>query len=396
MKKILLLLLLCTMAENLSAIVVQDYTVAANPPAGDWDLDWNYVYNYKKSSSVAIGEYWILTAAHVADDNSSILNFSNIVVNGTVYYPQEIILHAAADDPDHSNNTDLALVRFDKPFPGWYPLYAGEFPTRPSSSKLNAALVGYGVTGTVSSAYYTPAPYNDPSSGIKRWGSQQIDGDMTFSYPSDGPAGYFTNAIGFKMDFDLTNTDYEAGVAAYDSGGGAFVQDGATWTLAGINTTILKSSLLTPSGSADRIFAVSVPAYTNWITQTMDEITGDDDSDGIPNWWEEQFGTNVVAGSDQDGDGFSGEEEYIADTDPTDGSSFFEMTGTITAAEQTFMFDGSTARQYQLLYTTNDLVVTGSSWLTNGVPVWGAGTGTEITVTNTEDMVFYRMEAILP
>lgn len=375
------------------AIVVEDYSVATNPPSGSWDLNWDYVYNYKNSSSVAVGEYWILTAAHVADDGSS----GDLTIDGTTYFQQEIIFHAGADDPENTGNADLALVRYDKPLPGFYDLYTGSFS---ASSEL--ILAGFGNIGSVFEAGSggpgggPPLPgvfdyYTDSGSGrgTKRWGTQKYNSSESAKvYTADSLIT--TNNV-FWMRFDIGNTTYEAGVGPGDSGGGSFIQDSGVWKLAGINT--LRSGV---QPKYTGIYAVSVPDYATWITQTMDAVTGDDDTDGLPNWWEEQYATDILAGADQDGDGFNGEEEYIADTDPTDSGSFFQMDGVMTATSQTFTFDGSPARQYQLLYTPNDLADPGIIWITNGVPIWGEGASTQITVNNTEETVFYRVEVILP
>jgi len=377
-----LLLALVGFCLPASAIVVADYGVATNAPTGDWDLDWDYVYKYKNSSSVAIGSHWLLTAAHVGDDGA----LSTIVIDGVSYYQQQAIFHAAVDDPQHASKADLALVRYDKALPGYYSLYTGSFPTQPSK-KLDAVMVGYGRVGTVYSTYYTEAVSGN---GVKRWGTQKIDGTATADYDGGGTTGMTYND-GMQMLFTLSNTTYEAGVGTYDSGGGTFVEDGGVWKLAGINTTRYSGTL-----GFTGTFAVSVPAYETWATQMIDSVTGDADSDGIPNWWEEQFGTNILASIDQDGDGFIGEEEYFSDTDPTDSTSFWQVEGTITSADQTFTFEGSTARQYQLFYTTNSLAVTNLIWTAHGSAIWGAGSNTTLVVTNTENMVFYRMQTILP
>lgn len=367
-------LLFVLMAGFAPAIVVQDYSVATNAPSGDWDLNWNYIYNYKQSSAVAVGEYWILTAAHVADDPPS----GDLSIGATTYYQQEIIYHSSAD---------LALVRYDKPMPGFYPLYTGLFLIDDEM-----ILVGFGNTGTVTDAKgaFAQDYYTDSGSGrgTKRWGTQAYSSPDTQTYTL---LPLTTTSTGFQMGFRVGDTPYEAGVGIYDSGGGTFIEDGKVWKVAGINTSRYGTET-----NYTGTFAVSVPAYTNWILQAMDAVTGDTNNDGIPNWWEEQYGTNIVAGADQDGDGVNGLDEYIADTDPTDGNSFFRIEGAISSSEQTFTFEGSTARQYQLLYTTNDLAATNLVWITNGVPVWGEGAATEIAITNTEEMVFYRMEAMLP
>ena len=368
------------------AIVVADYSVATNPPTGAWNVNWDYVYKYKGSSSVAVGSHWLLTAAHVADDAGT----GTISVDGTNYYQQEIVFHAPANDPEHTNRADLALVRFDKEFPGYYPLYTNTFPTysgHGTDKRLNAVMVGYGVTGTVYSTYYTASAWYDPSSGTKRWGSQKIDGATTADYG-------MTYNDGIQMLFSSSDTPYEAGAATYDSGGGTFVTNGGVWKLAGINTVIYGDGV-TNLGT----FAVSVPAYETWATNVMNP-NGDLNGNGIPNYWEEQYGgtiTGLVASADNDGDGFSNLQEYIADTNPTNAASFFEIDAIIAQVNQTVTFLGSTARQYQVFCTTNDLAVTNLTWIaahTN--KIWGAGTNSFITVTNTADKAFYRLKVSLP
>ncbi|NOU35425.1 MAG: hypothetical protein HOO88_01420 [Kiritimatiellaceae bacterium] len=396
MKSFAIILLFLFLAGAASAIVVADYATATNPPPGVWNVDWGYVYNYQGGSAVAVGSHWLLTAAHLANDGGA----GTLAINGTNYYQQEIIFHAVANDPQHTSKADLALVRFDKPFPGYYPLYTNTFPTYPGhgqDKRLNVVLIGYGVIGTVSNNYYTARAYTDSSKGTKRWGTQKIDAPYTLSYDPDGVVGMTTND-GFRMDFSLSDTVYEAGLGTYDSGGGTFVNDGGTWKLAGINTVVYRVNVATPVDGLDRLFSVSMPAYSTWATNVM-SLTGDLDGDGIPNYWEQQYGTTtgLVASADNDNDGFSNYLEYLADTNPTNPASFFEISGFLAAGSETIYFNGSTARQYQVFYATNDLAATNLIWIAaNTNKVWGAGTNSSITVTNGDTKSFYRLRVNLP
>ena len=389
----ILFLTLVGFSSPVSAIVVADYGVATNAPTGSYDVDWDCVHNYRSSSGVAVGSHWLLTAAHVAIHNGT----STLVIGGTNYYEREIIFHRAADDPNHTQQADLALVRFDKEFPETCPLYTGGFPSVPLRRRLDAVLVGYGTTGTVFDAYYT---MSGSGKGIRRWGSNKIDQAEAAPVEHDidenpnDDIEYWVSDEGIQILFTSGDTSYEAGVGIGDSGGGTFVEEDGVWKLAGINTLTYGNET---AGQYAGSFAVSVPAYYAWATNVMNS-TGDLDSDGIPNFWEQQFGTTtgVVASVDQDSDGFTGEEEYIADTDPTSSASFFRVDDLSVSDHQTFTFEGSTARKYQVLYTTNDLVDPSLTWISNGIPVWGEGAATEITVTNSEEMVFYRVWVSLP
>jgi hypothetical protein len=141
-----------------------------------------------------------------------------------------------------------------------------------------------------------------------------------------------------------------------------------------------------------------MPDYQSWATNVMNP-TGDLDGDGIPNYWEQQYGTTtgLTVSADNDSDDFTNFEEYLADTNPTNAASFFEMSGFMASAVQTVYFTGSTARQYQVFYTTNDLAATNVVWFaahTNKIA--GTGVNSAITVTNTQEKAFYRLRVTQP
>jgi len=69
----------------------------------------------------------------------------------------------------------------------------------------------------------------------------------------------------------------------------------------------------------------------NWSPAVAYSLVIPGDTNGLPDWWELQyFGTTGVdPNADPDGDGFSNWQEYTADTDPTDASSFLRITGVV-------------------------------------------------------------------
>jgi hypothetical protein len=87
---------------------------------------------------------------------------------------------------------------------------------------------------------------------------------------------------------------------------------------------------------------------------------GDVDDDNIPDVWETaHFGsyTNCTAGDDSDLDGFSNYNEYIANTDPTDEDSHFQiqsayLTGAATP-EFVLNWNCQTGRTYSVLWSAN-------------------------------------------
>ncbi|HKL22369.1 MAG TPA: hypothetical protein VJ904_11225, partial [Tichowtungia sp.] len=76
--------LLLTAGLSAHAIITGDNTTAESDPSGTTGFSWDYVYNYKNSSSVAVDPYWILTAAHVADDGGA----GTLTIGATTYAQQ--------------------------------------------------------------------------------------------------------------------------------------------------------------------------------------------------------------------------------------------------------------------------------------------------------------------
>jgi len=360
---------------DVQAIAVDDYSVAeTNPAVAGYSLDWDYIYKYKNASSVAVDHYWILTAAHVADDGGT----GSLVVDGETYTQQEIVFHDTAD---------LALVRYDKPFPGYYLLHDDEIYTGPKQnpSYQELLMAGYGYAGTVSATSFTQSGV----AGIKRWGTNRGEGEATLSAditnPSDGIIDVTTKC--FLVNFDLGNTAYEAGANTYDSGGPVFIYDeeASEWTLTGIN--LYRSGTGPYTGNA----AAMIHDYISWIKSVI--VDYDTDMDGLPDWWEAEHG-ETEAGDDPDGDGFTNYDEWLADTLPNDGNSFLRVMEYTNATS--LVFSSSTNRKYQVQYRI-DLADTNEVWQTEPGADWDDGSypQTARSVSTATSNRFYRVRAKL-
>lgn len=128
-----------------------------------------------------------------------------------------------------------------------------------------------------------------------------------------------------------------------------------------------------PQGDAVRIFNYVRPVRTALAT---DDTVGD----GIPNAWRAQYfggnGTstngNSCATCDFDHDGTSNYQEYIADTNPTNASSVFQIQGASNQTGIDVYYQSSASRKYTLYYRTN-LVLGGWTNVPTQTAVAGSG-----------------------
>ena len=364
-----LLLLSCSALEGWAIATADDEVSASEPSGYGYDLDWSYVYRYKGASSVAVDHYWILTATHVADDGGT----GSLTIDGETYTQQEVVFHDSAD---------LALVRYDKPLPGYYSLYDGALYTGSGRRKtwMEFVMLGYGFTGSVANSYFTQSGL----AGTKRWGTNRGSSQATPTVDVGYTGGARTTAC-FTTTFSLSDTPYEAGGNVYDSGGPCFVDDNGTWKLAGIN--LYRSGTNPYTGN----YAAEVSKYISWIKEVIPDY--DSDMDGLPDWWETQYvssSTAMAPAGDLDADGFSNYQEWLADTDPSDETSFFSMN--ISSGGSLLSFTSSSDRSYRVEYCL-DLGAAAEEWVVESD--WFAGlsgeTSQALTVPATNR--FYRVRA---
>ena len=164
--------------------------------------------NYLASGTL-ISPDWVLTAAHVVDQTTSL----TFTINGTDYAASNWIAHPGWDPNDLLNGYDLGLVHLSSSVSGVTPA------VRYTGSKEKTAvgtMVGYGMTGTGK----TGAKVYD---GNKRGAQNTID--MIYGPNSnlllldfDNPKNPRDSSMGSAKPLDL-----EGIIAPGDSGGGLFI-----------------------------------------------------------------------------------------------------------------------------------------------------------------------------
>ena len=144
-------------------------------------------------------------------------------------------------------------------------------------------------------------------------------------------------------------------------------------------------------GTGGKQFVIDTLSWTSY-----DAGPGDDtDGDGLPDSWEmAQFGllTNEASG-DFDDDTFSNLDEFIAQTQPTNKESYFQIERIDFSAGSRIEFQSATGRTYSARFAT-DLV--SPSWQDLGDGVEGTDGILTITDTNSAEYRVYRLRVTRP
>jgi parallel beta-helix repeat protein len=146
-------------------------------------------------------------------------------------------------------------------------------------------------------------------------------------------------------------------------------------------------------GNGDSLASFDMGAYEFLLP------TADSNGDGIPDGWCRDHGFNPidpnVAAGNPDNDPFTTGEEWTADTDPTNSSSFFRIIAISNQPPVTVHFQSSSNRVYTLLGTSN---LTQAAWsrLPGQTDVPGAGGPDALIDTNDAPRQFYRIEVKTP
>ena len=265
-------------------------------PGSDWyGFNWDYIGSVNSGSAVAVGQRYMITNRHFTTYVGH-----TVTVQGVDYTVQEVI-----NAPLFSGDApDLRVIKLETPLPGYYDIYNGTFPG--ANDKVIMAGTGYSGTIDVPGSTYT---WNTGTGRQLRWGTNEQAG---FTNITSGSYRSFCNIL----NFDVGDTEYEAGIASGDSGGGMFYNDGGTWKLAGIGAYVWHDSGAPPPYNVN--FFISMFLYGDWVSETA-VLAGDLNDDGWVNDGDVDVLCDNIGGDpgiyDLDGDGSVDEDDldYLLD-----------------------------------------------------------------------------------
>ncbi len=223
---------------------------------------------------------------------------------------------------------------------------------------------------------------NDATGASKFGRSVSLSGDVVVigDIGDDDSGGYSGSAYIFARDGNAWSQQVKLTAS-----------DGAASDVFGISVSLSEKSALVGSsgddGSRGSAYVFSLSDYG---------INQDVDNDSIDDLWEVEHGMSFAdpndATNNPDGDAFDNLAEYIADTDPTNSASLFELESITVSSPVVLSWDGSTARVYNVDYRTNLLAGNWQSLVT-GVP--GSNVMGVVHDTNVP-AAFYRIGVSLP
>ncbi len=235
----------------------------------------------------------------------------------------------------------------------------------------SAATAGGGIYG--GSAKNCIVWYNTVSNSAANLYSVDVNSSCSPDV-TDGVAGNITNAPAF---IDMAGDNYHLNTwsPCIDGGDNSFITGNYD----------LDKMYLPLDGNADGSAVVDMGCYEQMNSQA------DSDNDGMPDGWENTYFGSPVAGvdtADNDTDYSDNYSEYIAGTDPTDGSSVFAVSNITTDSGYVLNWNSVSGRVYTVFWN-NNLLTNDFSILTTNI-YYPVNSYTD-TVHSVESVGFYRL-----
>jgi hypothetical protein len=209
---------------------------------------WDYQGSWGGFLGTPIAPHFFISAAHIGQAGGTTFTLQN--VNYTVlrgfYDPQ----------------SDLVIWQVAQTFPVFASLY-------PRQDEVGQGTVDIG-RGTQRGAPYSLSNQLlgwlwGPADGVKRWGENAFSN--AFQYQTNWDLLYAT--------FDQSGLMEECTLSSGDSGGAAFINDGGTWKLAGINYAVDGDYSENPDGSNPFTGALfDTRGLYAWNGSQWDQVTG--------------------------------------------------------------------------------------------------------------------------
>jgi hypothetical protein len=244
--------------------------------------------------------------------------------------------------------------------------------------------------------------WNTPSGAVTMEASSFQPHPVVTVINCDMQNGIVTNNANCVINWGPGNINFDPRFTA-----GVRLQANSPCIDAGTNALALMSSNWTASitndfdglarpldGDGDGLARFDIGAYEVILD------SADSNGDGIPDGWTHRYGLNptdpIVAAGNPDNDPYTTLQEWIADTDPTNGLSYFRIEAISNLPPIAVQFASSADRRYTLLSSS------GLADTNMFIPVPGqtnmAGNGgiLALTDTNAAEALFYRVGVKLP
>lgn len=336
-----------------------------NPVVFNWDL------KNSAGNVVPDGTYTIrISNAHEGTDSSgtfsfvkdgnagtrTVANFANFTGISVVYDPPVANTAPVANAQSVSTAEDTAKA---------ITLTATDAESNPMTYAIASNPSHGSLSGTAPSVTYTPAAnyYGADSFTFTARDASLTSTPATVSITvtavNDAPVALAQNPTatdGNALPITLAATDVETNSLTYH-----VVSQPGKGHLTGTPPSLTYVPPRGVNGSGSFTFnAFDGMATGNTATVSISLVFIDSSSNGIPNSWQSAYGV-TDANADPDGDGATNYEEYMAGTNPTNGTSVFAANGPLSGVSNPVIQWNSSPYRYYSVQATTNLV---DGWIT--------------------------------